>query len=184
MRLSQQPAEAESSPAREATVPDGSSSDNDGTVRHHQTDRVRQARRKGVRMQEPAVEPPQERDRLEPGGSGPGSSARPLRRATLTIGRDGRSRGPGECLRRNRGEAAGEKLGTNPVERLMVNVGTASRSPSRPVILTGRGKAGRRLMAWWWGGGSVVVRGRESRSHGEGTQRVRRPGTGMPGGRR
>jgi len=75
--LSQQPAEAESSPTPEARGRAESSSDNDGTVWHHQTGRVRQARRKGVRVQEPVVEPPQERNRLEPGGFGPGSSARP-----------------------------------------------------------------------------------------------------------
>jgi hypothetical protein len=82
--LSQQPVEAESSPTPGGTGLGRSSSDNAGTVGHRQTGRVRQARRKGVRVQKPAVEPPQERDRLEPGGSGPGSSARPSRWATLT----------------------------------------------------------------------------------------------------
>ena len=35
------------------------------------------------------------------------------------------------------------------------------------------GKARRRLMRPGWGGGLVVVRGRESRPHGEGVQRDR-----------
>jgi len=182
--LSQQPAEAESSPTLGGTGSGGSSSDNAGTVWHRQTGWARQARRKGVRMQKPVVEPPQERDRLEPGGSGPGSSARPSRWATPTVGCDARRGGHGEGLRRNRGEAAGEELGTDPVERLMVNVGTATGSPSLRASQAGSGKACRRLMARWRDGGSVVVRGRESRLHGEGTQRVRRLGTGMPGGRR
>ena len=54
----------------------GSSPDNDGTGRHRQTARVRQARRRGVRMQEPVVEPPEVERRLEPDGSGPVSGAR------------------------------------------------------------------------------------------------------------
>jgi hypothetical protein len=182
--LSQQPAEAESSPILGGTGSGGSSSDNDGTVWHCQTGRARQARRRGVRVQEPVVEPPQERGRLEPGGCGPDSSARPSRWATPTVGREGRRGGHGECLRRNRGEAAGEELGADPVERLVVNVGTATRSPSRSVSQADRGKACRRLTAWWRDGGSVVVRGRESRLHGEGTQRDRRRGPGTSGGRR
>jgi hypothetical protein len=52
-----------------------SSPDNDGTGRHCQTVRVRQARRKGVR-EEPATERLSRRDhQLEPGRSGLGSSA-------------------------------------------------------------------------------------------------------------
>ena len=99
------------------------------------------------------------------------------------FGCDDRIGGHGECLRRSHDEAAGEELGTDPVERLMVNVGTAARSPYRLASQAGRGKACRQLMAWQRGGGPVVVRDRESRSHGEGAQRVRRIGHGMPGGR-
>ena len=81
-------------------------------------------------------------------------------------------------------EAAGEKLGTDPVERSVVNVGTIL-GVALPAGQPGRsGKARRRLMARGWGGVLVVVRGRESRPHGEGGQRVRSRGTGMPGGRR
>jgi hypothetical protein len=182
--LSQQPVEAESSLILGGTGLGGSSSDKAGTAGHRQTGRDRRARRIGVRVQEPAVEPPQERDRLEPGGSGPGSSARPPSVGDSDVGCDGRPGGHGESLRRSRGEAAGEELGTNPVERLMVNVGTAARSPYLLASQAGGGKACRRLMAWWRGGGPVVVRGRESRLHGEGAQRACRLGTGMPGGRR
>lgn len=55
-----------------------------------------------------------------------------------------------------------------------VNVGTIPMAPtptSGP--LAGVGKARCRLMPLGWGGGPVVVRDRESRSHGEGVQRVR-----------
>jgi len=135
-------------------------------------------------MQEPVVEPPQVCDRLEPGGSGPGSSAHPSLMGDSHVECDGRPGGHGEGLRRSRGEAAGEELGTYPVERLMVNVGTTARSPYLLANQVGSGKACRQLMAWQWGGGSVVVRAQESCVHGEGTQRVRRFGHGMPGGHR
>ena len=79
----------------------------------------------------------------------------------------------------------GEKLGTNPVERCMVNVGTTSGSPSPPHSQCGGdGQVRCRLMASGWGGGSVVVRGRESRLHGEGTQRVSSDAVAMAGARR
>ena len=79
---------------------------------------------------------------------------------------------------------AGEKLGTDPVDRSVVNVGTVLRVAYLPASQAGSGKARRLLMTRGRGGGSVVVRGRESRPHGEGTQRVRNEGTGMSGGRR
>ena len=138
-------------------------------------------------MQKPVVEPPQEEAPARTWWIGAGSQWAPVgkpRQATPARVREACVGGHGECLRRSRGEAAGEELGTYPVDRLMVNVGTVARSPFLPVSQTGSGKACRLLMVWWRGGGSVVVRGRESRPHGEGTQRVCRDGTGMPGGRR
>ena len=94
----------------------------------------------------------------------------------------GRCGGHGEGLRRNRGEAAGEELGAHPVERWMVNVGTASgRPPFRPRLE--EGKARRPPMAWGRDGALVVVRGRENRLHGEGGQCTRSCGAGMSGGR-
>lgn len=54
-----------------------------------------------------------------------------------------------------------------------VNVGTILAVPSLASGLLAGGKARRRLMPPGWGGGPVVVRGRESRLHGEGVQRVR-----------
>ena len=81
-------------------------------------------------------------------------------------------------------EAVAAKLDVDPVDRHMVNVGTVSGLPSPPPGQGGDGQAHRQLTAPGWGGGSVVVRGRESRSHGEGTQRVRNRSSGMPGGRR
>lgn len=89
-----------------------------------------------------------------------------------------------ECLRCTRGEAAGDELVADPVDRYVVNVGTVPRSPSPSPLRGGGGQARCRLMVSGWGGGSVVVRGRESRLHGEGTQRADSNAMAMPGGRR
>ena len=53
-----------------------------------------------------------------------------------------------------------------------VNVGTILVAPPRCPARTVGGKVRCRLMLSGWGGGPVVVRGRESRSHGEGVQCV------------
>ena len=66
----------------------------------------------------------------------------------LTPGRCS-SRRPGghdEGLRRSRGEAAGEKLGTDPVDRSVVNVGTILGLPSPP---TGQVGEGRLVVSRW-----------------------------------
>lgn len=64
-----------------------------------------------------------------------------------------------------------------------VNVGTILLAPPRGAANAAGGKVRRRLMPAGWGGGPVVVRGRESRPHGEGVQRVRSRGADC-GGRR
>lgn len=92
--------------------------------------------------------------------------------------------GHGEGLRRIRGEAAGEKLGADPVNRHTLNMGTISTSPSPLHFLCGGGQVRCRLLVPRWDGGSVVVRGWESQPHGEGTQQDRKADAGMPGGRR
>ena len=51
-----------------------------------------------------------------------------------------------------------------------VNVGTIPPVPFPGSSLLPGGKAHRRPMPAGWGGGPVVVRGRESRPHGEGVQ--------------
>ena len=61
--------------------------------------------------------------------------------------------------------------------------GNRRGSPSCLAIQAGSGQVRRRLTTRARDGGSVVVRGRESRPHGQGTQRDRSCGAGMPGGR-
>ena len=76
----------------------------------------------------------------------------------------------GGRLRVSAGMAVGVEPASDPVKRIMVNVGDASRSPGcwwRP------GKARCRLMGAGHVGVRVVVRGRESRPHGEGGQQDR-----------
>src|SRR5579884_3410264 len=146
--------------------------------------RVRQARRRGVRVQKPVVEPPQEvgpartwwiwagmavrRDPLQPGGP---ASARG-------------AGGHGEVLRGSRGQACRGKAGRRSRQSVCGERGNRPRVAYPPASQAGGGKARRLLLTRGRDGGSVVVRVRESRPHGEGTQRVRKEGTGMPGGRR
>src|SRR5919109_4587372 len=121
---------------------------------------------------EPVMEPPQARDP----GSNPTDMGWPGGARGPVFGRvpgPGRviARAPGErdeCLCDRRDRSAGEKLGATPIDRTAVNVGTrlVAASPF------GAGKAQRRLMPPGGDGASVVVRGRESRPHGEGRQRA------------
>src|SRR6516165_2960799 len=90
--------------------------------------------------------------------------------AAVCICRQG---GCGEGLRRTRSDAAGAQPGSYFVERITVNTGTArcwfpaaGIGPLAGIGAPTAERAGR-------GGAAVVLRGRESRSHGEGRQRYR-----------
>jgi hypothetical protein len=67
----------------------------------------------------------------------------------------------------------GQSWAPHPSSGSEVNVGTNLMVPSLDVLRASGGKARCRLMPSGWGGGPVVVRGRESRLHGEGVQQVR-----------
>lgn len=164
----------------------GSSPDNAGTGRYCQTVRVRQARRKGVTRVNQWLNPlkRQTGSNLVDAGRAATHVKPALGAATPTSNFSGRSGGHEEGLRRTRGEVAGEELGTNPVDRLMVNVGTTLGSPSLLHGQCGGGQVHCRLMAPGWGGVLVVVRGRESRPHGEGAQRISSNALAMAGVRR
>jgi len=92
--------------------------------------------------------------------------------------------GRGSDSNRCKGVKIQPLLTADPIDRITVNMGTISRSPFLSHSHCENGQVHRRLTAPGWGGGSAVVRAWESRVHGEGTQRVRNRGTGMPGGRR
>ena len=64
----------------------------------------------------------------------------------------------------------GHSWAPTPSKGSGMNVGTISLVPARCPARAAGGKACRRLMPLGWGGGFVVVRARESRAHGEGTQ--------------
>jgi hypothetical protein len=118
---------------------------------------------------------PQETQRLEPGGSGPQSSAH-LHGYVQGTPRPGEVAGQ-EATVKACGVAVamlqGHSWAPTPLKGSRVNVGTVPTVPSPAGSPLVGGKTRRRSMPSGWDGGPVVVRGRESRSHGEGAQRVR-----------
>lgn len=93
------------------------------------------------------MEPPQENDRPQTWRTWAGmqrTTARKQRAGDSGEGVEALLGGHGESLRRTCGDAAGEQLGTAPVDRDMVNMGTV---PSRPLhrlarLVTGRPAVG------------------------------------------
>ena len=167
----------------------GSSPDNAGTGRHCQTARARQARRK-VDVRNQRCKAPQGKNRLQPGGYGPGCGARPRPRATLTPVVNAGQEATGKACGIPVARPLGHSWPPPPSTDRSTNVGTAQVLPSPPAGPAGGGQVRCRLLAPGWGGAAVVVRGRESRphapavvGHGEGRQRVRSARTGRPGGR-
>jgi hypothetical protein len=154
----------------------GSSLDNDGTSWHCQTGRVRLAKREGVtrvnqRQEAPKDDPPALTWRIWAG----------LRRAPTSWGTPWPVDVAGrEAARKYCGVRAamprGHSWAPNSLNGFAVNMGTI---PVAPRLL---GKVRRRPTLPEWGGGPVVVRGRESRPHGEGVQQSRGD-TASKGGR-
>jgi hypothetical protein len=70
------------------------------------------------------------------------------------------------------GDAAGVKLGADPADRSMANVGSAPAVPAVSAV-AGAGQAHRPLLPLGCGGAAVVLRAGESPVHGEGRQRMR-----------
>jgi hypothetical protein len=152
----------------------GSSPDNDGTAQHCQMGRVRQARQTRCNGSEPVVETPQA---LEPAriwriwagqqctSSHLGGVVTP--KPESVAGGEASRKVCGVLVARLQGHSRAPILPTE----LLVNVGTVPWSPCRLAQPgPGAGKVHRRPRAVGRGGGSVVVRGRESRPLGEGTQ--------------
>ncbi len=67
----------------------------------------------------------------------------------------------------------GHSWAPNPSNGRVVNMGTNPSLPPPVGYSLPAGRVHRPPVAMGWGGGPVVVRGRESRPHGEGVQRVR-----------
>ena len=168
----------------------GSSPDKAGTVQYCQMGRVRRTRREGVTRVN---------QWMNLRNRGTGSNLVDLGRDAVHAERTNGEATPGpvidagpggreESLRRTRGDAAGAELGTDPADRHTVNMGTLLRLPYPACFQQVGGQGHRRPMGAAGGGAAVVVRGRESRPHGEGRQRDRNcrrsAGHVMPGGRR
>ena len=155
--LSQQAAEAGGSLTQETLGKGGSSLDNAGTGQHCQMARVRQARRRGVRMQEPVVEPPQEVRT----GSNLVDRAGIAVRCDLFTTEGGTASAPWsapgatvKCLRRSRGQACRGKAGRLSRRTVSGERGNRPRVASLPARQAGSGKARRLLMSRGRGGGS------------------------------
>lgn len=128
----------------------------------------------------------QETHHLEPGGCGVGCSAHPRDDDADALGhRRVVGRGTslpgdvagGEATVKACGVAVamlqGHRWAPTPSKGSAVNVGTTAAVPAPDSQWLAAGNARRQQMLSRWGGGPVVVRGRESRSHGEGVQRDR-----------
>jgi hypothetical protein len=141
------PAEAEGSPKRGTPSKVGAALTTPGRVSTVRWPRVRQARQDGVTKVNQCSNAPQDVRQLESDGSGLVSSAqshREVGRTRRSVWFAGRG-GHGEGLRRNRGDAAGAKLGTSPVERSAHERGNHPSAPSRSTSVgwAGRLVAGR-----------------------------------------
>ena len=151
----------------------GSSLDNDGTFWYCQTGRVRLAIREGVtrvnqRLKASESDPPALTWRIWAG----------LRRAPTLWGTPWLvDVAGGEAARKYCGVRVamlrGHSWAPNPLIGFVVNMGTIPVAPTSMEVISSGGKAHRQLMLPGWGGGPVVVRGRESRPHGEGVQQSR-----------
>jgi hypothetical protein len=161
-----------------------SSPDNAGTCQHRQMGRVRQARREGVTTVNQRVKASQEHSTssnlTDLGWAA--TRTRTAHRAGNSLGRSVSSAGRPHPKACGVGVAMlqGQSWAPNPTNGSGVNVGTIPAVPFPASSLLAGGKARCRLTPPGWGGGPVVVAGvtpclgdRESRSQGEGVQRVR-----------
>ena len=173
--LSQQDGGAEGSLIRVTPVRAVSSPDKAGTGQYCQMVWVRRAGRRGVR-EEPACDIPLIRHRLEPGGCGPGAV-----RISSSVWAGNSGDGRHEPSWRPRGRSAAYSWRCRRgIVGLLLRRANHSEHGNRPGSCPLR-----RVRRCWWGwarrpsigpgrgGAAVVLRGRESRPHGEGRQRIR-----------
>ena len=144
-----------------------------GTVQHRQMVWVRQARRKGVTKVNQHLKASQARptssNLMDMGWvvTRIGAYApRTLRRGDVAR-QEATENACGVTVAKSQGHSWAPTLSSGS----RVNVGTISVIPSPVNSQFAGGKVRRQLMLSRWDGGPVVVRGRESRLHGEGVQR-------------
>ena len=152
---------------------DGSSLDNDGAFWYCQTERVRQANWKGVTRVNQCLKASENDPPAPIWQIWAGLRRAPALRGTLwPIDVAGR-----EATRKYCGVRVampwGHNWAPNPMNGFVMNMGTALTVPDAVGSALAAGKVHRQLMLSVWGGGPVVVRGRESRPHGEGVQQSR-----------
>lgn len=151
--------------------------DNAGVCQYCQMMRVRQANRKGIRKEPAFTSPKWSPARTWRIRAGRGAHPPRVGRGTPGRGFSPSQGGHGEGLRRSRGDAAGTKSGASFDER------SSSEHGNHPATVPGGGAASPPVGIGTssaervgWGGAVVVLRGRESRPHGEGRQRFREGG--------
>jgi hypothetical protein len=158
-----------------------SSPDNGGTLWHCQTRRVRQARREGIRMKKSVVEPPQAGTPAQIWWIWAGQQRTPILatpKPSHVVGWEATSKACGVDVARLQGKSWMPHSSTDQV----VNVGTTTCCASCSCSQHEHGWT-RRQFNVLWGGELVVVRGRESRLHGEGVQQTRNCGVAISGDR-
>ena len=134
-------------------------------------------------MRNQRLNAPQESHRLESGGSGSGSSAyqhenvRETPQSGDVADLEATVKACGVVV----AMLQGYSWAPTPSSGSRVNVGTIVETPSPADSQSVDGKARRQPTSPRRDGGPVVVRGRESRSHGEGVQRVRSIGADRGG---
>jgi hypothetical protein len=163
----------------------GSSPDDAGTCQHRQIVRVRQARRKGVTTVNQCSKASQEKTTSSNLADVGWVAARTratheeLPRPVDVADREATSKACGVDV----AKLQGHSWAPNPTSGSRGNVGTIPTVPFPAPTLWAGGKVRCRPTPSGGGVGPVVVRVRESRSHGEGVQRVRGV-TATHGGRR
>ncbi len=136
-------------------------------------------------MQKPAIKAPQAAHQLKSGGYGLGCGAHPGKLSGELLNRFTYDRM--EATVKVCGVAVampqGQELGASSVDRLSIERGNRPEPVPSSALHVEGGVDASSVEGAGRGGGPVVVRGRESRPHGEGGQQARGEDTGMPGGR-
>jgi hypothetical protein len=136
-------------------------------------------------VQEPASNASQAAHQLKSGGYGLASGAHPgccLGELPTRFTYD-RREAAGKVYGVPAAMPQGQELGAYSVDRSGSERGNYRVSLPDPAGQVGTGIGASSAEGAWWGGGPVVVRGRESRLHGEGGQQASSTDAGMPGGR-